>query len=368
MPGRLPLPDDGVRASGAALASGPADGPYSPERIAAVRERLRADMRRRSELGRRARRALDGVVHALKPDGLDRSLPERVLLEYDLQAPDGPVAVVAVGDPFAATHVTWMVSGMGIRPETAMWGAVHEAGNLWAAQRRAGAPRPATIAWLGYRSPHALATVLDGPARTGARALADHLARCGDQLCRASGGASPQVHLGLEAHSYGTVVAAHALELLERRRRAGEAVPELDVLVLSGAVGLPRRLARAPGIMGLDGARVYQASAPQDRLARLGRLTGRRLPWTGVRALPVAPLSDAPEPGGGEHDPGSAAEEAGESVADGIALVGAAVSGHDTSRWTPQAGEDAPRGYRDLGSITLAATARVTTGLPLPRA
>ena len=71
MPGRLPLPDDGARASGAALASGPADGPYSPERIAAVRERLRADMRRRSELGRRARRALDGAAAplALQVDG-----------------------------------------------------------------------------------------------------------------------------------------------------------------------------------------------------------------------------------------------------------------------------------------------------------
>lgn len=365
------LPDDGARPSGAPVTpaaaapmnthgrsvpsaprtpsagEGPESGPYSPERTAAVRERLRADMRRRPQLGRRARRALDGIVHALKPDGLEASLPDRVLLEYDLEGPRAPVAVVAVGDPFTATHVTWMVSGMGIRAETAMWGAVHEAGNLWAAQRAAGAPRPVTIAWLGYRAPHALATVLDGPARTGAAALADHLERCWDQLRRTHPGAVPQVHLGLEAHSYGTVVAAHALELLQQRRQAGAAVPALDVLVLSGAIGLPRRLARAPERMGLDASRIYEASAPHDRLARLGRLTGRRLPWAGVRALPVA----------------AGVEEA----ADGIALVGAAVSGHDTSRWDPQAGEDAPRGYRDPGTVTLAATARVTAGLPLPQ-
>lgn len=352
------LPDDGAPARGTSVPSGapapgedrrppapgpsaPEQGPYSPERLQAVRELLRADMRRRDELDERACRALDGVVHALKPEGLDRSLPDRVLLEYDLQAEGGPVAVVAVGDPFTATHVTWMVSGMGIRPETAMWGAVHEAGHLWEAQREAGAPRPATVAWLGYRSPNALAALLDGPARAGARALADHLVRCADQLRRTRGGAAPRVHLGLEAHSYGTVVAAHALELLQRRRTAGEDVPALDVLVLSGAVGLPRRLARDPGLMGLDADRVYQASAPQDLLAGIGRMVGRRLPWEGVRTLPVAP------------DP------------HGEALAGAAVTGHDTSRWTPAHGEDAPRGYRDPGTVTLAAAARVTAGLPL---
>lgn len=338
------LPDDGALGGGVFVPSASAslgEGPYSPQRLRAVRERLRADMRGRDGLDERARRALDGVVHALKPEGLDRSLPDRVLLEYDLHAKGGPVAVVAVGDPFTATHLTWMVSGMGIRPETAMWGVVHEAGHLWAAQREAGARRPATVAWLGYRSPNALAALLDGPARAGARALADHLVRCGDQLRRVQGGVGPRVHLGLEAHSYGTVVAALALELLQRRRAAGEKAPALDVLVLSGAVGLPRRLARDPGLMGLDTDRVYQATAPQDLLAGLGRLAGRRLPWEGVRTLPVAP------------------------DADGGSLAGAAVAGHDTSRWTPAGGEDAPRGYRDPGSITLAATARVTSGLPL---
>ena len=366
MAGPLSLPDDGAGTTGAAVASAsasPEQGPFSPERLAALRERLRADMRRRPELGRRARRALDGVVHALKPDGLDRCLPDRVLLEYSLDPKTGPVAVVAVGDPFTATHVTWMVSGMGIRPETAMWGAVNEAGNLWAAQRAAGAPRPATIAWLGYRSPNALATLFDSPARTGARALADHLMRCQDQLRRAQPGAVPQVHLGLEAHSYGTVVAAYALELLQQRRQAGDAVPSVDVLVLAGAIGLPRRLAREPALMGMDPLRVYEASAPQDRLAQIGRFSGRRLLWSGVHTLPVEPPA-----AGAQGRARGAVERTADAAADGSTLGGAAVRGHDTSRWSPQAGEDAPRGYRDPGTITLAATARVTTGLPLPRA
>ena len=47
-------------------------------------------------------------------------------------------------------------------------------------------------------------------------------------------------------------------------------------------------------------------------------------------------------------------------------LAGAAVRGHHTARWLPTAPGDAPRGYRDAGSVTLAATARVTAGLPLP--
>ena len=45
-------------------------------------------------------------------------------------------------------------------------------------------------------------------------------------------------------------------------------------------------------------------------------------------------------------------------------LAGAAVRGHHTARWSPTAPGDAPRGYRDAGSVTLAATARVTAEMP----
>ena len=79
-------------------------------------------MARRDGLGRQARSALDGIVHALKPEGMDPHLPARHLLDYVLEGPDGPRAVVAAGDPATATHLTWLVSGMGIRPQTAMWG------------------------------------------------------------------------------------------------------------------------------------------------------------------------------------------------------------------------------------------------------
>ena len=95
-----------------------------------MQERLRADMARRDGLGRQARSALDGIVHALKPEGMDPHLPARHLLDYVLEGPDGPRAVVAAGDPATATHLTWLVSGMGIRPQTAMWGTAREAAGI----------------------------------------------------------------------------------------------------------------------------------------------------------------------------------------------------------------------------------------------
>ena len=137
-----------------------------------MQERLRADMARRDGLGRQARSALDGIVHALKPEGMDPHLPARHLLDYVLEGPDGPRAVVAAGDPATATHLTWLVSGMGIRPQTALWGTAREAAHLAAAQRAAGAPRPVVIGWLGYPAPTPWRVVLDGPGRRGGAMLA----------------------------------------------------------------------------------------------------------------------------------------------------------------------------------------------------
>ena len=321
-----------------------------------MQERLRADMARRDGLGRQARSALDGIVHALKPEGMDPHLPARHLLDYVLEGPDGPRAVVAAGDPATATHLTWLVSGMGIRPQTAMWGTAREAAHLAAAQRAAGAPRPVVIGWLGYPAPTPWRVVLDGPGRRGGAMLAADVwawwefLRHGpgedDDATLALRARGTAVHGAVEAHSYGSLVAAHALRLLADRGLQPDdaeapwpAERPVEALVVSGAVGLPAALATRAAHLGLRSGRTFRALAPGDLLARVGRAVGRRRDWTDAAALPVAP-----RPG----------------------LAGAAVRGHHTARWSPTASEDAPRGYRDAGSVTLAATARVTAGLPLP--
>lgn len=311
-------------------------------------------MARRDGLCRQARSALDGIVHALTPGAMDPRLPARHLLDYALDGPDGPRAVVAAGDPAAATHVTWLVSGMGIRPHTAMWGTAREAAQLAAAQRAAGAPRPAVLAWLGYAAPTPWRVLLDGPGRRGGERLAADVAAWWEHARAGTGdpddGPPPRargtaLHGAVEAHSYGSLVAAHALRLLAERGLqpddvAGPRPAErpVEALVVSGAVGLPAALAARTGL-GLPAGRVFRAQAPGDLLARVGRAVGRRRDWTDAVPLPVSP-----RPG----------------------LAGAAVHGHRTARWSPTAGEDAPRGYRDPGTVTLAAAARVTAGLPLP--
>ena len=152
--------------------------------------------------------------------------------------------------------------------------------------------------------------------------------------------AGTAVHGAIDAHSYGSLVAAHALRrLVEAGVQSADAAERpVEALTLSGAVGLPRVLAAGAERLGLPPGRVFQASAPGDLLAQVGRAGGRRLPWRDAVALPVRGTE---------------------------LLDGAPVRGHDTSRWRPEAGEAAPRGYRDPGSVTLAGIARVTAGQPL---
>lgn len=330
---------------------------FSPAERAALEERLRRDHEARDALTPRRRAAVDGLRHALAPDSMDPALPPRHLLAYDLQDSGGPTAAVCAGDPATATHLTWMVSGMGIRPETAMWGAAHEAAHLWAAQRAAGAPRPVTVAWLRYAAPSPWRVVLDAPARAGGERLAEDVAawweHVRDSGLRARGTA---VHGAVDAHSYGTLVAAHALAALRERGLVGDDGPPtggdgppgaegapprgeaaVETLVVSGAVGLPAALVAGVEALSRTPGRVFRASAPGDLLSLLGRLGAWRRDWPAVVALPVSAGPDG----------------------------GFAVRGHGTSRWRPEAGEDAPRGYRDPGSVTLASIARVTAGQPL---
>lgn len=318
---------------------------WDPAERQATRERLRADMRRRDRLGPRQRSALDGIVHALKPGAMDRTFPERILLAYDLGTALRPAAgVIAVGEPGTASHLTWQVSGMRVFVHTAMWGSVREAGQLWAAQRAAGAPDPCVVSWLGYHPPGPWGVLSGRHALRGGARLALHLSGWFDYRERlaASGvrepgapGPTGDPHTALEAHSYGTLVAARALQMLQRRTPARA----VDALVVSGAVGVPRDLAGQPHLLGLSADQIYFALNDSDYLSWLGfRLSGRR-PWTKTTRLKIA------------------ADEA---------LDLAAAVGHNTSRFRPDAGPfRRGRGYRDVGTASLYRIARATAGLPL---
>ncbi|MGM7671168.1 alpha/beta hydrolase [Microbacterium sp. A93] len=264
---------------------------------------------------------------------MSRSYPERQLLSYDLgTALVPPSAVVAVGEPGAATQMTWQVSGMGILAHTALWGSVREAGQLWAAQREAGAERPCVVAWLGYHPPGPWGALTGRNALRGGARLARHLEGWFASSDRIGG---PRPHTAVEAHSYGTVVAARALQILQRRRPPRT----LDVLVVSGAVGLPADLAADPEALGLREDQVYFALTETDYLSRAGLWLSRRRPWSRMTRL----------------DTGADAARN---------LAGAA--GHNTSRHRPDSGLfGRGHGYRDVGTASLYRIARATAGLPL---
>ncbi len=304
---------------------------WDPQERAATLDRLRQDMKHRDELGPRQKSALDGIVHALRRDSMDRTYPERILLAYDLgTATRQPTAVVAVGNPDQATHMTWQVSGMGVFVHTAMWGTVREAAQLCVAQQEAGAERPCVVTWLGYAPPGPWGVLSGAAALQGGARLASHLHGWFDA---AEQGRLPQVHTAVESHSYGTLVAARGLQILNR----GLPPRRVDTLVVSGPVGLPRDLAEDPEAMGLPAEQVFFALSDTDWLSAIGfRLSGRR-PWKHYTRLPV--LADE-------------------------ALKLAGVVGHNTSRHRPGGGFlHRGHGYRDPGSASLYRIARATTGL-----
>lgn len=316
-----------------------------------VLERFRQDMARREELSPRQKSVLDGIHHALRPDSMDPAYAHRHLLDYTLGSGDSvsgdvgsgvpgrialdPGAVVAVGTPEEATHLTWQVSGMGISVQTAMWGSAREAAQLQTAQREAGAPRPCVVAWLGYTPPGPWGVLTGAGGLRGGTHLAQHLLSWFQAV---ESGRLPRVHTAVEAHSFGSLVAARALQILHRAHPPRE----VDALVVAGPVGLPPDLAGHPEQLGVPADRVFLAQTRTDWVARLGRLFSGRRPWTRYTPLPV------------EADPER-----------GLA----AAVGHNTSRFRPDArlwGRG--HGYRDVGTASLYWTARATTGLGDPRA
>lgn len=291
---------------------------------AAAHDRFEALCAIRGRLGRTHRQGLDGTAHALRTGSMDPAIPARHLLYLDLSARE-PLAAVAVGDLDTATHVTFQLSGTGIRARNALWGSVREAGQLYLEQQKVGVSAPAVVAWLGYRTPNLGGALLNGAALRG-------LQRLGHDLATFARLRPDKPHLAVEAHSYAASLAAQALDT--------ESVYGLraQALAMIGSAGIPRQLSREPGRLAVPSQKIYEAIAEGDWLAWLGRtLSGREL------------LA------GHQFNVGAKPE---------LGLL--AASGHNTSQFRDDNPSSA-RGYRDPGTLSLRNLALITTGqVPLP--
>ncbi|PQZ96331.1 hypothetical protein CQ018_03440 [Arthrobacter sp. MYb227] len=269
------------------------------------------------------RQALDGAAHALRPGSMEPAIPPRRLLYLDFSGCE-PLAAIAVGDLDTATHVTWQLSGTGIRARNALWGSAREAGELYLEQRKVGIDAPAVVAWLGYRSPNLGTALLNASARRGVKVLSRDL-----EIFAALRGDQP--HLALEAHSYAASMAAQALDA------RADFAHRVDALVTIGSAGFPSYLTKDIGRVGVPAEHLYTAIASQDSLARWGRLlSGRK--HLAAQCFAVTARED-------------------------LGLAG--VSGHNTSQFI--AGDPhSLHGYRDPGTTSLRNIALITTGqIPL---
>lgn len=296
----------------------PAGGGYA--RLSAqAHSRFEALCAIRGRLGKTHRQGLDGTAHALRAGSMDPAIPARHLLYLDLSARE-PRAAVAVGDLDTATHVTFQLSGTGIRARSALWGSVREAGQLYLEQRKVGIPAPAVVAWLGYRTPNLAGALLNRAARRG-------LDRLGEDLATFARLRPDRPHLAVEAHSYAASLAA---QVLDARSAYGV---RAQALAMIGSAGIPRHLSRTPGRLNVPPQHIHEAIAEGDWLALIGRLlSGRKL------------LS------GHEFNVGARPE-----------LGLQAARGHNTSQFR-DGDPSSAKGYRDPGTLSLRNLALVTTG------
>ncbi|GAA3703686.1 hypothetical protein GCM10022377_16720 [Zhihengliuella alba] len=308
---------------------------YDPPVVARDYAEYTAEARRRFDelwavrrgLADRQRRAVEGVGHALRHGSMDRAIPERRLLYLDLTGPR-PLAAIALGDLDTASHITWHLQGVGITPDTAMWGTVREAGQVLLEQRRVGAPNPASIAWLGYRPPGYLMALSAIHAKAGVpRFVEDYL--------RLQRFRPDRPHLALEGHSYGSIVAVLALEHLARVMPPGQ--PLVDAVVSTGSPGLPSRFRDSVESLRIRDERLFDAVARSDYIARAGRWLGQ---LSGARSRVGRELGVEARPELGLHP----------------------VTGHNSSHFVPGSLQSV-YGYRDPGTTSLRNIARVTTGL-----
>ena len=177
-----------------------------------------------------AGQASDPAVQALAADG-------RRLLYVD---PARGHAAEVLGDLAAAEHVAVVVPGMA--NDVARFDTVLDKAEALREEAAALGEDLVTIAWLGYDSP-TFDVVVDDEARTGGAHLARFVAGV------VAGGAPAAATLTVVGHSYGTLVAGHAM-------RAGL---DVDAVAVTGSPGMGARTADD-----LGAPPVYALRAPGD--------------------------------------------------------------------------------------------------------
>lgn len=185
---------------------------------------------------------------------------DRYLIALDTSG-DNTKAVMSVGNPDTADHVSVAVPGMGSQKDAGgtIEGMANEANLL---QRDAqqqlvladrGDQSVATVAWLGYDTPPGL-TSADDDARAAAAApvLTNYLESVGVTSTQ------PDPHLTLVGHSYGSVVSGLALD--------GGANAVVDDYV---AYGSPGFYAMDEADLGMQQGHVYVMQTPDDPIQLL---------------------------------------------------------------------------------------------------
>ena len=223
------------------------------ESLIQLESQLDADVGR-AELGETIRRvdALKDISSAL---GDGNSEPQRYLLSLDLSRE--PTAAIAVGDPQEADYVSFLIPGMFFNTGSQISEWTDTAARLYDEQvswlqlltdEEDDTPRAtvATIAWVGYQTPHLLNVGSLDLAREGRDSLTGAV-----EGLQASRGLD-QPYLSILAHSYGSTAALMALE---------EKDFKVDALAV---IGSPGSAAQSVHELNVRNANVFVGEAAWD--------------------------------------------------------------------------------------------------------
>lgn len=165
------------------------------------------------------------------------------------------VAAISLGNLDEAGHLAVNVSGMNSNVSS-LDESVKSSQTLYLETIKANpAATPATVAWLGYRSPNPVEVFNDNRAASGAVPLAQFI----DGINSSRDEACVMTHeLVLLAHSYGSTTSAEALKITSTRG--------VDSFIIYGSAGLTT----TTEVEQLHAERVYATTAKGDQIAGIG--------------------------------------------------------------------------------------------------